>query len=447
MTAAAVLLSDAGVNFYVLDFGARLQALAELDTCLGLCPPEDTELLNRILDVLTGGLGSDKVPCLTAVLADNFEGLLSRMESSRNYRRIEDINRLISEGPDKNIFWVIGQNHRSRHKRRAAVEIFSNLVSPADCLEAEIPLPDLSDEELISKMEFLGGSGKEVKIAGVKNPAAAIQKINAQIRNIKAENPRPQKLKSLPVKLSLSDLTAKKAGAETEAAASRSAVLPFGVSSGEDGQLETAFFDLAKTKHLLIAGPPGSGRTTALLTLAAAADKTGALVLAVCSNTSRLVSEGSEIVKIFAKTPGELDELEKLTKNEHLGKSGLEKIEQEILLLVDDAETVDDADGILYSAACSIGMEKQIHIAAAGRNDLLHRCSDAWIHEVRTARCGLLLKPDPLDGDLLGFSIAPEKCEAASAGRGRAVMISQEGQIRICQIAVPSLSSKVKGKV
>ena len=78
-----------------------------------------------------------------------------------------------------------------------------------------------------------------------------------------------------------------------------------------------------------------------------------------------------------------------------------------VLLLVDDAELVDDASGAL--AALAAGARPATWLVAAGRPDALRQRYGHWTTSVRRSRMGVLLTGgSELDGDLLG-AVVPRR--------------------------------------
>ncbi len=70
-------------------------------------------------------------------------------------------------------------------------------------------------------------------------------------------------------------------------------------------------------------------------------------------------------------------------------------------MVVDDAERVDDRDGVLAEIARGEG--RQVTIAAAARLDAVRGAYGHWTREVARSRCGLVMTaPGEIDGDLLG---------------------------------------------
>jgi S-DNA-T family DNA segregation ATPase FtsK/SpoIIIE len=91
------------------------------------------------------------------------------------------------------------------------------------------------------------------------------------------------------------------------------------------------------------------------------------------------------------------------------------------LLLVDDADTVDDDRGYLDGWASTAGPGS--HLVAACRAEAARRSYGHWTQRARDSRCGILLCPDhDLDGDLLGTTLPRHDRMAAVPGRGYLVV-------------------------
>jgi S-DNA-T family DNA segregation ATPase FtsK/SpoIIIE len=104
-----------------------------------------------------------------------------------------------------------------------------------------------------------------------------------------------------------------------------------------------------------------------------------------------------------------------------------------VLLLVDDAEAVDDPGGRL--AALAAGARPGTCIVAAGRPDALRQLYGHWTTVVRRSRTGVVLTGgSDVDGDLLGV-VLPRRTPVP-ARPGLAWLVS-DGRVQLLQIAAP----------
>jgi S-DNA-T family DNA segregation ATPase FtsK/SpoIIIE len=100
------------------------------------------------------------------------------------------------------------------------------------------------------------------------------------------------------------------------------------------------------------------------------------------------------------------------------------------LLLVDDADTVEDGMGVLERWLS--GGAPGNHLIAAGRADAVRRLYGHWTQPARDSRCGILLCPDhDLDGDLLGTELPRHDRMTALPGRGYLVTDGVAGGVQV----------------
>ena len=180
----------------------------------------------------------------------------------------------------------------------------------------------------------------------------------------------------------------------------------------------------------MVAGPPRSGKSMTLLALAAsarqAAQAAGAEIWvgALASRRSPLAAAGPEAG--LDKVVTEVSELAVLS-------SAITVHEGPALLLVDDAERVEDPDGVLSGLLAS--GPSHLRIAAAGRNDDVRTLYSHWTKTLRRSRCGILLRPNiDLDGDLLGVNVPRRASVPMTTGRG---YLCLNGHATLMQTALP----------
>jgi S-DNA-T family DNA segregation ATPase FtsK/SpoIIIE len=177
--------------------------------------------------------------------------------------------------------------------------------------------------------------------------------------------------------------------------------IPVGFS---DSNLAAVALRLYEHEHALIAGPPRSGRSSALIAIAATvlATPDPPTVLAFAPRRSPLRDLPAPV--IVCSDYGQLEQL-------------LAPIDGRALLLVDDADTVTDPLGVLDRWISKSGAGR--HAIVAGRNDGIRRQYGMWTQKVRDGRCGVLLQPDyDLDGDLLGVALPRGHRMTPVPGRG-----------------------------
>ena len=188
-------------------------------------------------------------------------------------------------------------------------------------------------------------------------------------------------------------------------------ILPMGIdfASGDAQRLQ-----LPDGEHVLVLGGARSGRSNTLMLLAAAwraAHPTG-WVGAIVPRRSSTVDG-----PIIAADVSLLDQLPAAGP---------------ALLLVDDAEAVDDPCGRL--AALAAGKRAETWVMADGRPDALRQLYGHWTSVVRRSRTGIVFAGgSDLDGDLLGVSLPRRTPVPARPGLAWLV---DSGAVRLTQVAL-----------
>jgi DNA segregation ATPase FtsK/SpoIIIE, S-DNA-T family len=163
--------------------------------------------------------------------------------------------------------------------------------------------------------------------------------------------------------------------------------------------LAPVVLDVADGDHLLVVGPGRSGRSTALAVLASAWRQAHprAAVVAVAPRRSPWVPSSVALSDALADV------------DRHRGQG------RPTLLVVDDAEMVDDPTGRL--AALVDERSSLLLVAAAGRPDALRHAYGHWTGAVRRSRLGIAMAAcADVDGDLLGMAIPRRMPLAARPG-------------------------------
>ena len=198
--------------------------------------------------------------------------------------------------------------------------------------------------------------------------------------------------------------------------------LPVGIGEAD---LKPALLESYEGEHILVAGPPRSGKSTTLLTLAAAA-RTAAdgpeppTIAAIASRRSPLAAADlDQVVTDPADAAGLL--------------AALRLRQGPVLVLVDNAERIDDSDHALAELLAE--SPPNVRIAAAGRADDLRTLYSHWTKTLRRSRCGILLQPNvDMDGDLLSARIPRRAPVVMTVGRG---YLCLNGGAALIQTALP----------
>ena len=187
--------------------------------------------------------------------------------------------------------------------------------------------------------------------------------------------------------------------------------------------LETASLTVPEGEHVVVLGPARSGRSTALVRIAAAWREVhpSGWVVAVAGRAGgplpawATTDAGAVVVSTVAEVVALLD-----------------RSAADALIVVDDAERVDDhADAL---ATLIARRDPHVLVACAGRPDALRTMYGHWTAVARRSRLGLLLAlGSDADGDLLG-EVLPRR-PPISPRRGLAWLLDADGR-RLVQVAV-----------
>jgi S-DNA-T family DNA segregation ATPase FtsK/SpoIIIE len=168
---------------------------------------------------------------------------------------------------------------------------------------------------------------------------------------------------------------------------------------------------------LLIGGPPGSGRSNALLAIVRQLDLP---VVAVAPRASPLRELPRCVTDAYAA-----DQLVSLLAG------------GPVALLVDDADLLlgSPVAAVLERAVRQARDERSV-VVAAGTTDDLMAAYGGFVVDLRRARSGVLLSPQSAaDGDLLGIRLGRPPSVEVQPGRG---LLTRRGQVLPVQLALAS---------
>jgi S-DNA-T family DNA segregation ATPase FtsK/SpoIIIE len=408
------------VHVYVMDFGAGeladMEALPHVGAVITAAEHErQVRLLRRLRGEVGARRGLDPAARARAprivLLIDGYAGFASEHADLGGDAVREALARVWADGPELGIHVAIGAD------RIGAVPMA--LASLAQQRLA-FQLADLSDfgQFGISRhaipafqpgMALVGGSGQVLQIA-----AGSPQLTDRLVRDaaLTTVDGGPPPVEVLPESVHVEALLA-------SGRASREPLfIPVGIG---DETLEPVGFELYEGEHAVIAGPPRSGRSTALRVIAEVVARlypdiaivgiaTRRSPLGECAQLSRHVTDPAEIPAL----------VEQLTGSERTH-----------LLLIDDGDQVQDTRRAL-TELFSVTLP-HVHGIVAGRGDEL-RGIGHWASGARKSRIGLLLQPDvQVDGMLFGITLPRRPSPPARPGCGYRV---GAGGFEIVQVAV-----------
>ena len=395
------------LHVYAIDLDAGLLAALEVLPHVGaVIAPTDSERRARLLRMLDDEVSDRRSrPVSTGVvlLIDDLAGLARAHDPVREPELHERLARIWSDGAAVGV--------------RVAVSIGRAADLPPDlAATAGVVVVHATSEAgeglrfglrtstagLAAGRAVKAGDGRELQIgrpAGGDFAAAA-----AEVAAIaEPAGPGPARIGSLPQTILLADL-------------------PGGALLGDqrldlrfamgDLRLAPTGFTLHDGEHAVVLGPPRTGRTRALAAIGSAA---------------RLA--GIEVV-VVADRPGDLAVL-----------LGVKPVPAEALdcapegrcrlLLVDDADRVSDPSGRL--AGLAAGRDGSCHLVVSTGAERLRSSYGHWLHEMRSCRTGVLFRPGPLDGDLLGAALPARLVMPSLPGRG---LVVADGSVELAQVAL-----------
>ena len=464
--AVATTASPDDVHLYGLDLGGGgLASLKALPHTGAVVTPDQPDRVERLLNwlgtevvrrqQLLGQAGHsdlleqrarsaprDRLPHLLLLL-DRWEAFLAAYQDLDAGRLVELVLKLVREGPSVGLQLVITADRSgvvgrigSLVEERLLLRLadrgdYAALGVPSRSVPAHLPAgrgwslrgapvvaqvalldPDASGHAQAAALRALAGSPAPAAPAGPAAPAAAAAPAGpaapADPAGPAAPAGRaPRRFEALPTAVCRADLPV----------AAEPGDLVLGLGGDE---LDGVGLDAAATRAgVLIAGPPGSGRSTALLTVAAALAELGLPVVAVAPRPSPL-----------RQLPGCVTELvDAALLTSLLGDGG-------VALVVDDAELLLDSPlAPVLEQAVRRARDVGTVVVAAGTTDDLLACYRGFVVDLRRSRTGLLLSPQTAgDGDLLGVRLSRSTGGDVIPGRG---LLAVRGQVHPLQVALP----------
>ena len=285
--------SPAEINFHLIDFGGHLlqAGLAELPHVAGVYGAAEPERIRRLLSTLDAELdrrrarfaelgvanlegyrrsnaAGNGMPAL-AVVINNFSGFREAF-----VEEVVDWTRLIREGGPYGLHFALASD---RIPPTNVADLIASRIAlrMADRTMFSLVLGGRADLTLYDPMPGRGFySSKpplEIQIAlpTESRPEEQIAGLQALAKPMSAtwSGPRPSQIRLLAEGVSLADMLAPGVGQPPQGASGK---VPTWIGL-DDAQLLPVQFDLSKVgSYFLVSGPPESGRTTALATLATA---------------------------------------------------------------------------------------------------------------------------------------------------------------------------------
>ncbi|MEE4543153.1 FtsK/SpoIIIE domain-containing protein [Streptomyces sp. V4-01] len=440
--------SVADVHFHAIDAGGgALTALSALPHTGAVVPRADVERMGRLLNRLTAelvrrqelmtahsaatvtelraALPPNRRPAHVVLFIDGWDTLSALIGEIDEGRMVSQVGMLLREGAAVGVHVVATSERALMAGRIAALndnKLLLRMNDSGDYTMSGIPR-DQVPSVIPAGRGFRTDTGGELQVAvlpgGLSGPeqAEALRRIGteAAARDLGVPaSARPFRIETLPTTIRFQE-------AWGRAGAARPAPLSAmqGLGGDEVAPVWVDFAGVAST--YTIVGPPGSGRSTALLSLAASLLRSGTAVVALTPRESPLRGlEGHPRAVVLASpAPGEQELL-----------TALERVGGAAVVMVDDADllSMSPVDAVLRDIASS-GRDRSLGLAVAGPADALVSPLSSWIGQVRRSRRGLLLSPQTIgEGDVLGLRL-PHNVVRVNRVPGRAFTVDDEGAL------------------
>lgn len=421
------------VHLYGIDAASGgLTALEALPHCGGVVSRHDMERLERLLRRLGRELTERQERCTALSCAglvelrrrlpaterpphillfiDGWDALAPVLDEHDQGRLLGDVTRIVREGAAAGIHVIATSERALLGGRLAAHNDHKLLLRQADRNDYQLVgiLPSKVPATIPAGRGWHVLSRTETQVALLdpddsgQAQAAALRKIGTAAVSTSPDG-TPFTVAGLPASVAFTD-----AYEQVPAALRRPMWGLLGVG-GDDGT--AVGVDLATTSAFYIGGPPGTGRSNVLATLAVSllAGGTGLVVLTPRESPLRALARHAQVRLFTDPDPG----------NDAV-QAALAELRAPAVVLVDDADllTTPAADKVLRAVATS-GRDHGQAIVYAGAADALSIGLGAWLTAARRARRGLLLAPRSVtEGDAIGARLTSSQVRgAAPAGR------------------------------
>ncbi|WP_420036480.1 FtsK/SpoIIIE domain-containing protein [Streptomyces sp. cg28] len=440
--------SCADLHYYAIDAGGgALSALSALPHTGAVVPRSDLERMGRLLNRLTAelvrrqelmtahsagnitelraALPPNRRPAHLVLFIDGWDTLSALIGEIEEGRMISQVGMLLREGAAVGMH-VVATSERALMAGRIASLNDSKLLLRMNEI-SDYTMCGIPREQVPSVIPagrgFRTDAGSELQVAvlpgGFSGPeqAEALREIGTEAAARDLGVPaaaRPFRIETLPMTIGFKEAYER---AGTAPRGPLTAML--GLGGDEVAPVWVDFAGVAST--YTIVGPPGSGRSTALLSLAASLLRSGTGVVAVTPRESPLRGLDGHRRAVVLSAPG---------PSEQDLQAALEKVGGAAVVMVDDADllAMSAMDTMLRDIASS-GRDRSVGLAIAGPAEALVSPISSWISQVRRSRKGLLLSPQTIgEGDVLGLRL-PHNVIRVNRVPGRAFTVDDAGSL------------------
>jgi S-DNA-T family DNA segregation ATPase FtsK/SpoIIIE len=450
--------SCADVHLYGIDCGnGALLPLVDLPHCGAVVTRTQTERVVRLIQRLgqevnrrqevlaergdadlteqrAGAPAEQRLPHIM-VLLDRWEGFMTTLGEFDGGKLVDEVMKILREGASVGVHLVIAGDRSLLSGRIATTTEDKIAFRLADRTDFSLigMNPRKVPDELVPGRGFRAETLVQTQVALLdpdtsgQGQAAALAGIGAEAKARDAGVPRsrrPFRVDVLPSRLSFEH-----AWQLRDDEAPRPLWGLIGVGGDE---LSAVGPDLrAGPRSFIVGGPPKSGRSTVLLTMARSFLAGGAQIVVVAPRPSPMRDlAGREGVVSMLMTS-------ELTEAELTG--ALDLCEGPAVVLVDDAELLKECGAAeVFRRLLRTAPDLDRGLVLAGNADDLSSGFSGWQVDVRKGRRGALLSPQSLtDGDLIGVRV-PRSLLGQPVAPGRALIHLGDGELVTVQVPMTS---------
>jgi DNA segregation ATPase FtsK/SpoIIIE, S-DNA-T family len=438
----AAEVSGQPYEVHALDFAGRgLELLEELPQVGSVIAGDDTERVTRLLRTLREQIdqraidfaavrasslpeyrrnapGAAAVPRVL-VLVDSYPGFQAMHERIEGGRWLDLFARLVADGRQVGIHFVITADRRSSIPMTIASAVPRRLVlrlaNDDEYLNAGEPVGILSPKSPPGRAIVDGTEVQLAVLGGTSNGERQAAEISGLAARLTAAGVAAARtIGVLPDEFRRSSLDVPSTPERLIVAVGDRDLLPRGIPLGQGS--------------VLVTGPPRSGRTTALATIAQAAASMGIPLFHVHVRHSALAN-----APFWGQVAhGPADGAELVTKLTEV----VSRLGRRTLVIVDDlADLADTEADIALTELLRVAREHPLTVIGAVDNTAARRQYSGTIPEMRKDGIGLLLQPDTdSDGDLVGVALPRRTRSAWPEGRG---YLAERGNAELVHVALP----------
>ncbi len=403
------------VTIYALDFASRaLDALADLPQCGAVVPGDDPERVTRLMTVVAaeidrrrGVLADARAESLGALrersgttvfprivlLLDSYSGFHSAFDRAEGYGWLTQLQQIVSAGRQVGVHCVITTERRmgvpAALLSAVSARLALRMATGEELASLGVPMKVAKDAELPAGRGFLDGS-VEVQVACVSEDASGAAQAEALSvaagKLATADDARAPRLPELPESVDFDDPRSGALAGPLAAPTTKPLTAPLAVV---DLTLEVAEVDLSR-QNLVVTGPPLSGKSTALETVARG-------VRAASGPDLQLAALGSAASPLAAldvwddaalSRAGHAGLVERLAER----LSGDEGVDARAVLFVDAAEDLEGNDVLRPLEV--LARRDALRLVVACEPTTIAKAYSGWLSALRRNRVALVLQPE-----------------------------------------------------